>query len=326
MSKASLHHTPADCQQSVPTLSVVIPVYNEEENLPELYRRLRCVLEQKLKITYEIIFVDDGSKDNTWELIERLHNENPNCKGVKFSRNFGHHIAVTAGLDCCIGQAVVLMDGDLQDPPEEIPKLYEKSKEGYDVVYAIRKTRKDLVLKKLASKCFYVLFKILANVEIDQNTGIFRILSRQAVDAFNSCREKSRFITGLMSWTGFSHIGVETVRDARHAGKTKYSFCKSTILALHGITAFSYFPLRITTYIGSVVALLSFIVGSYMLIKKVFFGFPILGYASLIVAITFIGSVQLLIMGIMGEYIGRIYTECQARPLYIVGKKLGFEA
>jgi len=303
------------------SISVVIPVYNEEENLPELYRRLRCVLEQKLKVSYEIIFVDDGSKDSSWELIERFHNENQNCKGVKFSRNFGHHIAVTAGLDCCIGKAVVLMDGDLQDPPEEIPELYTKYREGYDIVYAIHKTRKDAVLKKLASKYFYVLFKILANVEIHPNTGIFRIISRQAVDAFNSCREKSRFITGLMSWTGFSHIGVETVRDARHAGKTKYSFCKSTILALHGITAFSYFPLRISTYIGFVVALLSFLIGSYMFIKKVFFGFSTLGYASLITAITFIGGVQLLMIGIMGEYIGRIYTESQGRPLYIIKEK-----
>ncbi len=307
------------------TISVIIPVYNEEENLPELYRRLKTVLEEKLQETYEIIFVDDGSKDNSWNIIERFHKENPHLKGIKFSRNFGHHIAVTAGLDYCIGKVVVLMDGDLQDPPEEIPKLYVKSQEGYDVVYAIRKTRKDPALKKLTSNCFYALFKILANVEIPQSTGIFRITSRQVVDVFIKCREKSRFVTGLMSWTGFSCVGVETVRDARYAGNTKYSFYKSTILALHSMTAFSYFPLRIATYVGSVFSLLSLIVGIYMLIKKVLFGFPISGYASLIVAITFIGGVQLFILGIMGEYIGRIYTECQARPLYIVGNKLGFE-
>ena len=306
-------------------ISVVIPVYNEQENLSELYRRLKTVLEENLQVTYEIIFVDDGSKDNSWTIIEDLHDHNKAVKGIKFSRNFGHHIAITAGIDHTHGNFVVLMDGDLQDPPEEIPKLYEKSKEGYDVVCAIRKTRKDTVLKKLASKCFHGLFKILANVEIDPNTGIFRLMSRQAVDAFNKCREKSRFIAGLMSWTGFSHVGVETMRDARYAGKTKYSFYKSMILALNSITAFSYFPLRIATYIGSMVALLSFLVGNLMLIKKIFFGIPIMGYASLMVAITFIGGVQLLMIGIMGEYIGRIYTECQDRPLYILGKKLGFE-
>lgn len=308
-----------------PIISVVIPVYNEEENLPELYRRLETVLEEDLQVTYEIIFVDDGSKDSSWAIVERLHNENKNTKGVKFSRNFGHHIAITAGIDHAHGDFVVLMDGDLQDPPEEIPKLYEKSKDGYDIVYAIRKIRKDPVLKKISSKCFYMLFKVLANVEIDPNTGIFRIISRQAVDAFNRCREKSRFITGLMSWTGFSHIGVETKRDARHAGKTKYSLYKSTILALHSITAFSYFPLRIATYVGSFVALLSFITGIFMLVKKLFFGFPILGYASLIVAITFIGGIQLLIIGIIGEYIGRIYTEVQNRPMYVITNQMGFD-
>jgi len=307
-------------------ISVVIPIYNEQENLPELYRRLKTVFEETLKINYEIIFVDDGSKDNSWTIIEDLHNQNNAVKGIRFSRNFGHHIAITAGLDHAHGNFIVLMDGDLQDPPEEIPKLYEKSKEGYDVVCAIRKTRKDPILKKLSSKFFHALFKILANVEIDPNTGIFRLMSRQAVDSFNSCRERSRFITGMISWTGYSHIGVETLRDVRYAGKTKYSFCKSVILALNSITAFSYFPLRIATYIGSVVALLSFILGIFMLIKKIFFGIPILGYASLMIAITFIGGIQLLMIGIMGEYVGRIYTECQARPLYIVGKEIGFEA
>lgn len=306
-------------------ISVVIPIYNEQENLPELYRRLKIVFEENLETTYEIMFVDDGSRDNSWSIIEDLHNQNKSVKGIKFPRNFGHHIAITAGLDHANGNFVVLMDGDLQDPPEEIPKLYEKSKEGYDVVCAIRKTRKDRILKKLSSKSFHSLFKILANVEIDPNTGIFRLMSRQAVDAFNSCREKARLIPGLISWTGFSHIGVVTVRDARYAGNTKYSFYKSLILALNSITAFSYFPLRLATYVGSIAALLSFILGIFMLIKKIFFGIPILGYASLMIAITFIGSIQLLMIGIMGEYIGRIYTECQDRPLYVLAEKLGFE-
>lgn len=306
-------------------ISVVIPIYNEEGNVPELYRRLKNVLENELKATYEIIFVDDGSKDNSWNIIEDLHKQNSNIKGIKFSRNFGHHIAISAGLDCCKGDCVVLMDGDLQDPPEEISKLYKKLKEKYDIVYAIRKTRKDPFLKKLVSKFFYGFFKILSKVEIPIDSGIFRIISRRVVDSFRSCREKSRFLSGLMSWTGFSQIGVETKRDARYAGRTKYGLFKSIKLAIDSITSFSYFPLRIATYVGFFIALLSFIMGIYMLIKKIFLGIPILGYASIIVSVLFIGGVQLLIIGIMGEYIGRIYTEVQNRPMYVIGEKLGLE-
>ena len=307
-----------------PEISVVIPIYNEEGNLAELYRRLKDVLNDELHVTYEIIFVDDGSVDNSWHIIEDLHKQNSSVKGIKFSRNFGHHIAVTAGLDCCKGDCVVLMDGDLQDPPEEILKLYEKFQEGYDIVYAIREIRKDSVFKKIASKFFNMFFKLLANVEIPADSGIFRIMNRQSVDALKNCREKSRLITALMSWTGFSHFGVRTERNARYAGRTKYGLFKSIRLAIDGITSFSYFPLRVSTYIGFVVALINFLVGLYMLIKKVFFGIPILGYASIIVSILFIGGVQLLIIGLLGEYVGRIYTEVQNRPIYILNKKIGF--
>ncbi len=309
-----------------PAISVVIPIYDEQDNLPQLHQRLKNVLENDLHLTYELIFVDDGSKDRSFEILNQLHEtDTENIKVISFSRNFGHHIAVTAGIDHSTGQAVVLMDGDLQDPPEQIPKLYEKFNEGYDIVYAIRQTRKDSALKKLFSRLFHALFKTLAKVKIPPNTGLFRIMSRPAIDALSNCREKARLITALMSWTGFSHIGVSTERDARYAGKTKYNLLKSTVLAINGITSFSYFPLRIATYIGSLVALLSLVVGIYMLIKKLILGFPILGYASLITAVTFIGGVQLLIIGIMGEYIGRIYTEVQNRPLYIISKKIGIE-
>lgn len=307
-----------------PEISVVVPVYNEEENLPQLYKRLKNVLETNLQVTYEIIFVDDGSTDRSWGITKDLNEENFKVKGIKFSRNFGHHIAITAGIDYAQGNAIVLMDADLQDPPEEIPKLYKKLKEGYDIAYAIRKIRKDTAFKKLFSKFFHKLFKMLAKVEIAPESGIFRAMSRQAADALQACREKSRFIVALISWTGFSHIGVATERDARYAGKAKYSLLKSILLALNGITAFSYVPLRIATYIGSLAALFSFIIASFMVIKKIFFGFPILGYASLIVAITFIGAVQLLMVGIMGEYIGRIYTELQRRPMYITKDEIGF--
>jgi dolichol-phosphate mannosyltransferase len=304
--------------------SVVVPVFNEEEVLANFYQRLTKVLES-LKSSYEVIFVDDGSKDRSFSLLESFRKKDEHIKIIKLARNFGHHIALTAALDHTRGQAVILMDADLQDPPEEIPKLCAKFNEGYDIVYAIRKIRKDPFLKKVISKFFHKVFKILVKVETPADAGIFRIISRQVVDSLKSCREKSRFITALMSWVGFTHIGVETQRDARQRGKAKYNLCKSIALAIDGITSFSYLPLRIAIYIGFFVSLFSFVIGIYMLIKKLFFGMPVLGYASIIVSVFFIGGIQLFILGVMGEYIGRIYTETQGRPLYIVKEKLGIE-
>ena len=304
--------------------SVVIPIFNEEEVLNELYKRLTTVME-KLDGKYEIIFVDDGSKDKSFQILKDLYQKDRKIKIIKFSRNFGHHIAITAGLNYSQGDAVILMDGDLQDPPEEIPKLHEKFKEGYDIVYALRKRRKDPLLKRINSKLFYKIFKMLTKVEIHSDSGIFRIMSRQVVDGLKNCREKSRFIIALMSWTGFSHIGVETGRDVRHLGKPKYNLFKSIELAVNGITSFSYVPLRIAIYIGFFVGLVSFIIGIYMLIKKLFLGMPVSGYASIIVSVFFIGSVQLFILGVVGEYIGRIYTEAQNRPMYVVKEKLGIK-
>lgn len=311
---------------SCPEISVVVPIYNEGDNLLELCRRLKSVLEDDMQVIYEIVFVDDGSNDNSNKILKQLYESKTDnhIKVVTFTRNFGHHIAITAGIDYAQGSAVVLMDGDLQDPPEQIPKLYKKFREGYDIVYALRKTRKDPVLKKLFSRLFYNLFRLLAKIEIPPDTGIFRIMSRRSIDALRTCREKARFVTALMSWSGFSHIGVYTERDARYAGKTKYSFLKSTMLAFDGITSFSYFPLRVATYLGTIVVVLSIVTAIYMATKKVLLGFPISGYASLSTAVIFLGGVQLLIMGIVGEYIGRIYTEVQNRPMYIVGNTIGF--
>ena len=307
-------------------ISVVIPVYNEEDSLPELHRRLQSVLEDTMQVSYEIVFVDDGSEDKSWQLIEEFTKDNRGCKGVRFSRNFGHHIALTAGLDYTCGRAVVLMDADLQDPPEEIPKLYGKLADGYDVVYAIRATRDDPFTKKLSSKCFHYVFRSLTKIDMDANSGIFRVISRRAADALKRCRERARLIVGLASWTGFSQVGVPTRRHARGAGTTKYNFLKSLRLAMDGITAFSYHPLRLATHVGVFVALVSLGFAAYMVLRKLIHGIPVPGYASIIVAILFVGSVQLLVLGVMGEYLGRIYTEAQGRPLYIVSDVSGYDA
>jgi len=302
-------------------ISVVIPILNEAEILQELYRRLTKVMEGLTNI-YELIFIDDGSKDESFKMLNLLHENDKRVKVIKFSRNFGHHIAITAGLDHARGEAVVLMDGDLQDPPEEIPKLYEKFKQGYDIVYTTRTKRKDPFLKKLCSKIFFKVLKIVSDVDIPPNACMFRIISQPVVQTFKKCHEKTRLTIALIDWTGFSHIKVKTVRNSRYAGKSKYSFSKSTRLAIDGITSFSHFPLHIATYTGFIIATISIIIGIYMLIQKLFFGMVTSGYASLIVSIMFLSGVQLTVMGILGEYIGKIYKEVQNRPLYVIEKIL----
>jgi len=309
--------------------SIIIPVYNEQDNLAELYRRLTATmntiqLEEGFSSPYEIIFVDDGSTDASWVKIRELNKTDSRVKGISFSRNFGHHKAILAGLDHARGDFVVLMDGDLQDPPEEIPKLLAKIKEDYDIVYAIRETRDDSLRKKFSSRLFHRVFQTLAKVDIDPNSGIFRIINRKVANALKQCEERSRFIIGLMSWAGFSQTGVLTKREARLAGKTKYNFVKSTILALDLITSFSYSPLRLAAYLGATIALISFTIGIFMLIKKIFFGIPVYGFTTIIVSVLFIGGVQLIILGILGEYIGRIFAEVQKRPVYLLRDKFGW--
>ena len=310
-------------------ISIVVPIYNEEENISELYRRLTAVMEKLCSNeghsidSYEIIMVDDGSIDHSWQLIKELHEKDPRVKGISFSRNFGHHVAITAGLDHVEGEAVVLMDGDLQDPPEEIPKLYYKFKEGYDLVYAIRTRRDDSIFKKITSWIFLRMLKKISNVDINLQSGIFRVMSKRCADNMRSLREKSRFIIGLMSWVGFPQSGVEIERHKRYAGRTKYTLFKLFRLAWHGVTSFSYIPLQLATYLGFGVAAISFLVGIYILYRKLFLGIPLLGYASIIVSLFFLGGVILFVLGVIGEYIGRIYTEVQNRPLYIKKEEIG---
>lgn len=308
--------------------SVIIPIYNEEENIPELYRRLSAVLSKMCSDGgyypkgYEIIMVDDGSKDRSWSIIKELHEQDDRVGGISFSRNFGHHIAITAGLDRADGDAVILMDGDLQDPPEEIPKLWEKLKEGYDLVYGIRKEKKDSFIKRFNSSAFWWFINKLSGLEIPKNQTLLRIFNRKILNVLKSMREQARFIHGMMAWTGF-RVFLQPVEHApRTQGVSKYNTIKLFMLAFNAITSLSTVPLRIATYLGVISAGFGLLSGLFFIYRKIIFDIPVLGYASIIVAVLFIGGVQLLILGIIGEYIGRIYHEVQNRPIYVLKDRL----
>lgn len=304
-----------------PDVSVVLPVYDEEGNLEELHRRLTDAL-CRMGVTYELVFVDDGSQDRSFELLSELAKTDPRVRALSFSRNFGHHIAITAGIDAARGEAVVLMDADLQDRPEEIPKLYAKLLEGYDVVYAIRMAKKHSLFKRVASLAFNrVMNRIVEGHEID--TAIFRIARRRVIDAVKECREQARMVLGLFSWVGFRQTGVEVTHGERHAGETKYSLVKMIRLALHTVTGFSRIPLQVASYLGLIAAVSSFAVGGYFIWLKLAYDAAVEGWTSTIVAALFLGGVQLLCLGILGEYVGRIYGESQRRPLYVVAEELG---
>ncbi len=305
---------------AVPDFSVIIPVCNEEENLAYLYARLSPVME-KLG-TYEIILVDDGSRDNSWPIIKDLHEKDRRVKGVSFSRNFGHHIAITAGLDHANGQTIILMDGDLQDQPEEIPKLWEKLREGYDLVYGIRKVKKDSLPKRLNSFLFWWFLNKLSGIHIPRDQTLLRMFDKKILDVLRNMRERARFIHGMISWTGFRTALLEVEHAPRERGVSKYNMVKLFRLAFNAVTSFSVVPLRLATYLGLLSAGIGLCYAFYFLYKKIFLGIPVLGYASIIVAVLFVGGVQLLILGIMGEYLGRVYQEVQARPIYILKDQL----
>ncbi len=304
--------------------AVIIPIYNEEENIPELYSRLCGVMEALSSKegyhsdSFEILMVDDGSSDRSWQLIRELHQKDPRVKGISFSRNFGHHIAITAGIDYASGDAVILMDGDLQDPPEEIPRLYEKFREGYDLVYGIRRERKDTQFKKITSFLFWWILRRFSGVEMPRNQTMLRILSWRMASALRDMREYARFVHGMMAWTGFNVTTLEVEHFERTRGKSKYNIPRLFKLAFHAVTSFSTVPLRLAIYTGFVSSSLSLAVGLYFIYRKLFYHIPVLGYASIIVSIFFVGGVQLLMLGIFGEYLGRTYQEVQRRPLYLM--------
>lgn len=305
--------------------SIIVPVYNEAEVLPAFYQRLTQVMDG-IGESYEIIFVNDGSHDASQLLLRNLHAKDERVKFVTFSRNFGHQVAITAGLDHSSGKAVVIMDADLQDPPEVIPRLIEKWREGYDVVFAVREKRKgESLFKRLTAALFYRLLRQLTAIEIPLDAGDFRLMSRKAVEALKAIRERNRFMRGLAGWIGFRQASVIFIRDVRHAGETKYPLRKMVRFALNGLTSFSFVPLQLATYLGFLVSAISLFYIVYAIGLKLFTDRVVLGWTSVIVAILFIGGIQLISLGIIGEYIGQIYDEVKHRPLYLVDEIVGFE-
>lgn len=299
-------------------ISVIIPAYNEEENIHMLHRRLQSVLE-KITHDYEMIFVNDGSRDNSIELIKDLARQFPQVKYIDFSRNFGHQIAVTAGLDKATGDAVVIIDADLQDPPELIAEMYEKLREGYEVVYAKRKKRKGESLFKLwTAKIFYRILSRITSISIPVDTGDFRIIDRKIVNILRQMPEKNKFLRGQISWIGFNQTYVEYDRNERLAGATSYPFGKMLRFALDGITAFSDLPLKIVTYFGFLVSGVAFIVMLYALYSRFMTESYEPGWTSLIISVLFIGGVQMIAIGIIGEYLSRMNNNIRDRPLYII--------
>jgi len=300
------------------TYSIIAPIYNELENIPELYRRVSEVMDNSGE-PWELVLVDDGCTDGSTERIRELAEKDKRVRPIIFARNFGHQIAVTAGLDYSRGKAMVIIDADLQDPPEVILELAKKWKEGYEVVYAVRAEREgETWFKKTTAALFYRLIFRITDVKIPLDTGDFRLLDRKVVNVMNQMREKHRFLRGMSSWIGFKQIGVEYKRAARHAGVTKYPFRKMLALALNAITGFSYFPLQVATYIGFVAAGISILaipIVAYLRMTGSQFFF---GQATTLISVLFLGGVQLISLGVLGEYLGRIYDEVKGRPLYIV--------
>ena len=301
-----------------PKYSIIAPVYNESESLPELQKRITEVMTQTDE-EWELVLVDDGSTDGSTGAIREMAKADPHIRPVIFARNFGHQIAVTAGLDYSRGDAVVIIDADLQDPPEMILDMIRKWKEGYEVVYAVRAEREgETWFKRTTAALFYrVIFKI-TDVKIPLDTGDFRLLDRRVVDVMNRMRERHRFLRGMAAWVGFKQVGLPYKRAARFAGETKYPFRKMLQLALNAITSFSYFPLQVATYIGFVSAGISIIAIPFVIIERLTGSQAFVGQATTLIAVLFLGGVQLISLGILGEYIGRLYDEAKGRPLYIV--------
>lgn len=303
-----------------PFITIIAPIFNELENLPILYERISEVM-QKSESDWELLLIDDGSTDGSTDFIRELSKKDQRVKPVIFARNFGHQIAVTAGLDYSKGDAVVIIDSDLQDPPEVILDLLDKWREGYEVVYAVRAEREgETFFKKFTASVFYRLIFRITDVKIPLDTGDFRLMDRKVVNVMNAMREHHRFLRGMSAWVGFKQVGVTYKRAARLSGETKYPFKKMLKLALTAITGFSYVPLQIATYIGFISAGISLVAIPIVILLRILGSQQFIGQATTLIAVLFLGGVQLISLGILGEYIGRIYDEVKGRPLYIVSE------
>ena len=305
-----------------PTFTIIAPIYNEKDCLNELYSRVSQTMDQTNE-EWELILVDDGSKDGSTDIIRSLAEKDVRVKPVIFARNFGHQIAVTAGLDYSKGKAVIVIDSDLQDPPEVILKLIEKWRDGFQVVFAVREKRVgETWFKTFTASLFYRTIFRITDIDIPLDTGDFRLMDRAVVNVMNSMRERHRFLRGMSAWVGFRQIGVTYEREARYAGSTKYPFKKMLVLALNAITGFSYFPLQLATYLGFFAAGLSILAIPIVIVMRLMGEQAFLGQATTLIAVLFLGGVQLISLGILGEYIGRVYDEVKGRPLYIVSEFL----
>ncbi len=304
----------------MPLLSIVVPAYNEEAVLPEFHRRTSAVLDG-LDMDAEVIYVNDGSKDGTLQVLRQLRAQDPRVGIVDLSRNFGKEIALTAGLDVARGDAAIVIDADLQDPPELIPELLRKWQDGYDVVYAQRESRAgESVTKKATAYAFYRLIQRMSRVKIPADTGDFRLLSRRALDALKQLREQHRFMKGLFAWIGFPQVGVPYRRDPRFAGDTKWNYWRLWNFALDGITSFSIAPLKVASYLGLSIAAFAFFYAMWIIAKTLIWGDPVPGFPTLIVVVLFLGGMQLMFLGVIGEYLGRMFDEAKRRPLYLLNR------
>jgi dolichol-phosphate mannosyltransferase len=308
-----------------PTYSFVIPIYNEKDNLPALYERITAILTQ-LGETSEVILIDDGSRDGSYASMIELSQKDQRFKVIRLSRNFGHQIAISAGMDHATGSATIIMDADLQDPPEVVLQMVDKWKEGYEVVYGVRQLReKETFFKKITAAVFYRLLRNLSEVQIPADVGDFRLVDRKALDAFLALKEKNRYVRGMFSWIGFKQIPVYYVRHGRHAGETKYPLRKMLKLAKDGIISFSSAPLKLALHLGFLISGLAFLTGVWAILLKVTGQYTVTGWTSLAVMVAFLGGTQLIVIGILGEYISRIHDEVKGRPLYFVCEARGFD-
>ncbi|MGB9751762.1 glycosyltransferase family 2 protein [Roseiflexus castenholzii] len=314
----------AKTPQPQPHLSVVMPVFNERENLPALYERLTRVLDSEGQ-PYELVFVDDGSRDGSRDVLLTLAARDPRVVVVELARNFGHQIAISAGLDHARGDGVIVMDSDLQDPPEVLPQFIARWREGYDVVYAVRASRKENLLLRVAYAFFYRMLRRIANIDIPLDAGDFCLMDRRVVDILTAMPERNRFVRGIRSWVGMRQIGLPYDRQGRHAGKPKYTLSRLTYLALDGIVSFSFVPLRIITMLGFLVSTISIALAIVYAVQRIAFGLTPPGFPTLIVAIFFLSGIQLITIGVIGEYVGRIFEEVKQRPLYVVRRVVGGE-